>query len=237
MVSVRRSSSNGIKVEKSVNGKRKLASQSSASPAKKRKLDDDEEQKDSSFWDHSDGGDDAPAVNGHHPRSSKTNVEKLTPQKKKKENGTTSTPRPRGSGILALADDEISLPDFFSDDKILPKSANAPKSRSKQSPAKSRSSRSKSATPNSLHSPSIAPPNSFNAKLQAVAKEKAKETIKDPQLSENIVVNGTTKSKPPPKGPKKQDLDAIKQQVLGKLCGRTPIPLQGQAAQVATYAP
>ena len=237
MVSARRSSSNGIKVEKSVNGKRKLTSQSPASPAKKRKLDEDEEQKDPSFWDHPDGGDHTPAMKGHHPKSSKTNVEKSTPQKKKKDNGTTSTPRPRGSGILALADDEISLPDFFSDDKILPKSANTPKSRSKQSPAKSKSSKSKPATPNRLPSPSIAPPNSFTAKLQAVAKEKGKETIKEPPLSENIVVNGTTKSKPPPKGPKKQDLDTIKQQVLGKLCGRTPIPLQGQAAQVATFAP
>jgi len=234
MVSVRRSSSNGIKVEKTVNGKRKQASQSPASPAKKRKLDDDEEQNDPSFWDHPD---DIPAVNGHYPKSSKKNVEKSTPQRNKKDKGKTSTPRPRGSGILALADDEFSLPDFFSDDKILPKSNNSPKSRSKQSPSKSKSSKSKPATSNSLPSPSIAPPNSFNAKLQAVAKERVKETIKEPPLSENIVVNGTTKSKPPPKGPKKQDLDTIKQQVLGKLCGRTPIPLQGQAAQVATYAP
>jgi len=244
MVSVRRSSSSGIKVESQVNGKRTLASQSPASLAKKRrKFDDsdDDAQKNPSFWDHSDSGDDIPSVNGIQTRSSKGKVETSTTQKKKKVNGTTSIPRPRGSGMLILADDDISLPDIFSAHKTLPKSPKTPTSRSKQSPAKSKSAKIKAGTPNGLSSPSKpAPRNSFNARLQAITektKEKAKEITKEPPLSENITVNGTTKSKPPPKGPEKQELDTIKQQVLGKLCGRIPIPLQGHPAQVATYLP
>lgn len=140
--------------------------------------------------------------------------------------------------MLTLADDDISLPDIFSD-KILSKSPKTPTSRSKQSPAKSKSAKSKASPPNGLPSPSKpAPRNSFNAKLQAMTektKEQAKEITKEPPLSENITVNGTTKSQPPPKGPKKEELDTIKQQVLGKLCGRDPIPLQGHPAQVAKY--
>ena len=143
--------------------------------------------------------------------------------------------------MLTLADDDdISLPDIFSDEKILSKSPNTPTTRSKQSPAKSKSAKSETGTPNGLPSPSKpAPRNSFNAKLQAITdktkEKKEKETTKEQHLSENITVNGTTKSKPPPKGPKKQELDEIKEQVLAKLCGRTPIPLQGHPAEVATY--
>ena len=241
MVSARRSSSNRTRVENQVIAKRKLPSQPLASPSKKRrKVDDIDEQEDPSYWDHPDSGNDTPHVNGHRSQSSKMKVGISTPQKKKKKkaNGTmNSSSCPRRSGMLMVADDEISLPDIFSEDKILLKSPRTPQKRLSQSPATSKSSKSKPGTTDRLHSSSKPPPRtSFNARLQAVTektKEKVQDNVKEQLLSRNIV-NGTTKPKPPPKGPKQRELESIKTQVLGKLCGRTPIPLQGHPAQVAT---
>jgi hypothetical protein len=81
--------------------------------------------------------------------------------------------------------------------------------------------------------------NALQKKLQAVAKDKSTPNgIKTPK---SISVNGTpTKSKgkvstSKVKPPSHLELEKIKAQVLGKLCGRIPIPLIGDLVETTKY--
>src|SRR5204862_1130822 len=65
---------------------------------------------------------------------------------------------------------------------------------------------------------------------QKKEKQQSREIL-TPSKSFNI--NGTRTN--PKKGPTTAELDSIKSQVLGKLCGRIPIPLTGKPAERAEY--
>jgi hypothetical protein len=82
------------------------------------------------------------------------------------------------------------------------------------------------------------PATSFEKKLAAITKgsrgnEPKQESTRPPG---SVTVNGSRgKSKQSGKAPKQRELESIKSHVLGKLCGRIPIPLTGKPASLAEY--
>ena len=65
----------------------------------------------------------------------------------------------------------------------------------------------------------------------AVAAKQDKENRRIVTSPKTTMVNGATGKFS--KGPSANELDSIKAQVLGKLCGRNPIPLSGKPAERA----
>jgi hypothetical protein len=211
-----------------VNGKRKKPTESLHEPPKKRQRADEGNTS---------------AMNGFRIQSSKGRLPgKVTPTKSKRTpNGGTSSRRElnrnsRNSYELSPSPNlsEIS-------DDIIIRTPVTPQKRpiqiqtpSSQTPTKSKSSKSKSSAVSEI--PEVIPRTALNNRLVEVAVAAKEEKQKTKQVvtpSKSITVNDSrARSK---KGPTAKELDSIKSHVLGKLCGRIPIPLTGKPAERAEY--
>lgn len=240
MAPSRRTSIN-VRAEEEIeaNGKRKNPSKSFQEPPKKR-------QRADSFMFESRSDDESVTsdANGFHRQSSNGRLPSKSTPAKNKSMMNGHIPSRRGNGNSKTFREFSPSPDLseISDDIISRAPVTPPKrpiqiqARFSQTPTKSRSSKRNSSLASEI--PEAIPRTALNNRLVEVVvatkEEKQKQKMKKPVTpSKSITVNDTrTKSK---KGPTAKELDSIKSQVLGKLCGRIPIPLTGKPADRAEY--
>jgi hypothetical protein len=103
-----------------------------------------------------------------------------------------------------------------------------------QTPTKRKSAKKESAIFDEPTTPKT--PKSFQKRLEAIGSDKRTRTRNDTILSDSIAVTPPKikkQIKSSVKHPTQNELERIKAQVLGKLCGRIPIPLVGKPAETA----
>jgi hypothetical protein len=243
MVASSRNSSRVLEGEIKAKAKRKKGSPSPEGPPRKRL------RKDTGVFDFTSDSDenDTPAVNGHKGTSSNGLV---GPDSKRKGpirrvnddtssrpavNGHSKLPRERRSPSLSPSDissDEI--------DKISPRDPITPTKVPTRTSENTKSSKKKPPSINGL-AKSI-PQTSFNKRLVGVVAQGKEEKAKRngtvaPSAAVTVAVPRSKTKSALPKGPTAKELDSIKAHVLGKLCGRIPIPLTGKSEKVAEYVP
>lgn len=242
MVASRHKSSKTLEEEVKVKAKRKKRSASPEEPPNKRL------RKDTDIYDLASDSDENSGlvVNRSKKRSTNGIQRKGTPDRKKKAsrktvNGDTLSRRAANGNSRLSHESSPSLDpsEYSSDDidKASPRGHITPTKVPSQTSTQSKPSKVKGSSVNG--NPKSIPRTSLNQRFVEVAvaakEDKKKETQhKKVTPSKAVTVNGThTKSKSSRKSPTAEVLDSIKAHVLGKLCGRIPIPLTGKPLKVA----
>jgi hypothetical protein len=235
MVSSRRSSAKLVTVEVEVKSRKRKQNTSPEMQRKKLK-------KEEAVFDFpdDDGEPKTPVKNGAQKKSPKvTSGRKLAaPNSKASGIAGNAKPIPRISPKKSTQSKESSPdpdPTELSEDELdLRKTPYTPVKQPAQTPTKSKSTRRNGVVPDLLPSPVQSPIKPFQQKL---VEDKRKQKRNEANvLSEQITINGTEPvSQPSVKAPTAEELDEVKQEVLGKLTGRNPIPLIGHVAERAKY--
>lgn len=220
--------------------KSKIKVISSESPKKRRRKNEDI----FAFGSDSECGD-TPTVNGYGKRFSKG---RLNGPPKRNEDGTQSmtnggTPS-RSTGTRDSKPSRKSSPspvpsESSSDPLTSQRTPITPTKQPIQSPKKTQSSKRKSAVANNFDIPTIpTPATSFEKKLAAITKGSREKKLNQESTRPRKTVtfnDSRASSEPSVNAPKQGELESIKSYVLGKLCGRNPIPLTGKPAGLAEY--
>ena len=237
MVASRRNSSVAFAVEIPAKGKRRRRNETPEAPRKRPRR--------NSFTFNSDES--GVPVSSRKSRSKSANgingaTEVKEKNSKKTFNGVTPSHHAGNGKSKRIREKSSSpTPSEASEDSILRVSV-TPTKRPTQTPPKRKFSGKKNAIVNGTSTPiTRTPTNSFQERINAVKKSSKDENgnVKWSQDTEDkhlVTMNGTlSKYKPSGKAPTARELDSIKSQVLGKLCGRLPVPLIGHPSKVAKY--
>jgi hypothetical protein len=233
MVSSRRSSGKLVAVEVEVKSRKRKQSSSPKVSRKKAKKDVD-------IFDFPEDNETdepkTPVKNGAQKKSPKvTSGRKLAAPKNKASKNTNPARTSPQKSIPSKASSPDPDPMELSEDELdLRKTPYTPVKQPVQTPTKSKSTRRNGAIPDIPPSPVQSPVKPFQQKL---VEDKRKQKRSEANvLSEKITINGTEPvSQPAVKAPTAVELDEVKQEVLGKLMGRNPIPLIGHVAERAKY--
>jgi hypothetical protein len=167
--------------------------------------------------------------------SKPTTGKKLSAPKQKSSgivgNGVKASPRTSNKKSTQPKETSPDSLEISDDDELnLTDQPFTPTKQPAQTPTKSKSTRKLV----SLPEPPPSPVKSFRQKVDE--DERKRKRSEADVLSEKITINGTdAPSIPSPKAPTAEELEAVKEEVLGKLVGRNPIPLIGHVAERARY--
>jgi hypothetical protein len=256
MVSSRRTSGRGKLEAVVVQTKARKRSVTPDSPNKRRRKNDegnDEENDERAFNSESDN-----LVLSSRTRSGRDSIPKNTPKKTKTQyiNGNTPTKTVSNGRSMRSREKSPSLPSETSSDPLttlqnIPdtpiktptkiKNGIKVKSAKKDSPqkdiAKKESAKTVSAKKDSAvfddPTPKSTPAKAFQKRLQAVKHKRTPSADTEPESIAIDEAPEPVKSKS--NQPTHSQLEAIKAHVLGKLCGRIPIPLIGDTVKTAEY--